>query len=206
MIVQIAVGGFDKNFAYVIHDGDFATIVDPSGDVEKILSVIGDKTLTPVSILVTHSHFDHIDGIDAFREEYPVPVYMHKNAKGRVSVHDDIKNLLENRDLVDVGKVSVEVLYTPGHTDDSVCFYNKKENFLITGDTVFVEGCGRVSSRKDASILYESIQRLKNFPDNTNVFPGHDYGSKPHSTIAYENKNNRFFFAKDLETFKKERL
>lgn len=206
MIEQIAVGGFDKNFAYIIHDGEFASVVDPSGDVEKILKVIGDKTLTPVSILVTHSHFDHIDGIDALREEYPVPVYMHKNAKGRVSVHDDIINLVDESDVVDVGKISMEVMHTPGHIDDSVCYYIKKENSLISGDTLFVEGCGRVNSESDAEILYESLQRLKKFPDDTKVFPGHDYGSKPHSTIKHEKKKNRFFLAKDLDAFKKKRL
>jgi hydroxyacylglutathione hydrolase len=206
MIEQIAVGGFDKNFAYVIHDGEFAAVVDPSGDVEKILNVIGDKTLTPVSIMVTHSHFDHIDGIDAFRNEFPVPVYMHKNARGRVSVHYDITNLLEDGDTIDVGKVSVKVLYTPGHIDDAVCFYVKKENSLISGDTLFVEGCGRVNSEEDAETLYESLQRLKELPDDTKVFPGHDYGSKSHSTIKHEKKNNRFFLAKNLEEFKKERL
>jgi hydroxyacylglutathione hydrolase len=206
MVEQIAVGGFDKNFAYIIHDGEFAAVVDPSGNVEKIFSVIGGKTLTPVSIFVTHSHFDHIDGIDAFREEYPVPVYMHKNAKGRVSVHEDITHLLKNGDFIDVGKVSVEVFYTPGHTDDAVCYYIKKEGCLISGDTLFVEGCGRVGNEEDAEILYESLQRLKKLPDNTKVYPGHDYGSKPHSTIAHEKKNNRFFIANDFDEFKEERL
>ena len=206
MVEQIAVGGFDKNFAYIIHDGEECAAVDPSGDVEKMLKVIRKKNLRPVGILVTHTHFDHIDGIDEFRKSYPVPIYMHKNAKERVKAHDDIKKIVKEGDEIDVGTIKVQVMYTPGHIDDAVCFYLKKENALISGDTLFVEGCGRVNSEADAEALYKSLQRLKELPDDTEVFPGHDYGSMPHSTIAHEKEKNRFFLAENLEAFKKERL
>jgi len=206
MIEQISIGGFDKNFAYIIHDGKERAVVDPSGDVEKILSVIEKKKLRPTAILVTHTHFDHIDGIDVFRKSYPVPIYMHKNARERVNAHNSIKRTLEEGDEIRIGTLVARVLYTPGHIDDALCFYLEKENALISGDTLFVEGCGRVGSEADAEALYESLQRLKELPDNTQVFPGHDYGSMPHSTIRHEKEKNRFFLAGNLEEFKKERL
>jgi len=206
VIEQIKVGGFDKNFAYIIHDGEECAVVDPSGDVGKISAFIEKKALRPVAILITHTHFDHIDGIDVFRKTHPVPIYMHTNARKRVKAHDDIKRIVKDGDEVKIGALSIQVLHTPGHINDAVCYYIEKEGALISGDTLFVEGCGRVDSEADAEVLYESLQRLKELPDETEVFPGHDYGSKPHSTIAHEKRKNRFFLAENLENFKKERL
>jgi len=206
MVEQISVGGFDSNFSYIIHDGKECAVVDPSGDVRNILAVIEKKQLRPIAILITHTHFDHIDGIDAFRKIHPAPLYMHKRAVSRVHTHDSIKRAVQEGDEIQIGGVTVRVVYTPGHIDDAVCYYIEKEGALISGDTLFVEGCGRVGSEADAEVLYENLQRLKELPDETEVFPGHDYGSMPHSTIAHEKKKNRFFLAENLEAFKKERL
>lgn len=210
MIEQIAVGGFDKNLSYIVHDGTSAAVVDPSGDIENVLSVIREKNLTLVSVLVTHTHFDHIEKLDAFLQTYPVPVYAHRDARERIK-GTDIEPL-EEGSTVSVGNVILSVLHTPGHIDDAVCFLLGAEHAhdgipkLITGDTLFVEGCGRVQSEHDAEVIYESLMRLKELPDETEVFPGHDYGSKPRSTIGWEKEHNRFFLAPDLEAFKKERL
>jgi len=204
MIEQIAVKGYDDNFSYVVHDGSVAAVVDPSGDIEKVFACIGEKNLKPVAVFITHSHFDHHDKIKECLVRYPVPVYAHSKAKSSIQADNVIG--IEEGSVIEVGSVSVKVFYTPGHNDDSVCFYIPEEKVLITGDTLFVEGCGRVSGERDAEIIYKSLERIKALPDDTQVFPGHDYGSKPSSTIAWEKEHNRFFLAKNLEEFKAERL
>lgn len=205
MIEQIAVHGYDDNFSYVLHDGEKAAIVDPSGDIEKVFVVIEKKQLQPVAILITHSHFDHVDKLDEALEKYDVPVYMHKDAHARIRTFAEVRTV-DEKDTIEIGTMRVQVLHTPGHISDALCFYIPNERILITGDTLFVEGCGRVGNERDAETLYESLGRLAALPGETQVFPGHDYGSTPHSSIAREKEHNRFLLADGLVAFKKERL
>ena len=164
-------------------------------------------------ILLTHSHFDHVEGVKTFTQKYKIPVYMHMNARGRVKVQQEHERYVNDGDTILVGKLEVGVIHTPGHIDDSVCYFiSAKQEAdgipkLITGDTLFVEGCGRAdfpgSSVKD---LYNSLERLKRLPEQTLVYPGHDYGSKPVSDIASEKKHNKYFLCKSFEEFKTKRM
>lgn len=210
MIEQIAVGGLDDNFSYVIHDGEVAAIVDPSGDIEKVFAVIDTHALKVNAVLLTHSHHDHHDRLASCLEKYDVPVYAHSDAKDRIGEVSEFRAVSDG-DIIAVGELELHVLHTPGHISDAVCLYVDATAGdgiprLITGDTLFVEGCGRVWSEEGAEEIYQSLQRLMKLPDETKIFPGHDYGSKPVSTISWEKEHNRFFLAKNLEDFKKERL
>lgn len=210
-IIQIQVGGFDKNFSYLIVDQTTkqAALVDPCGDIERVFQIIEEQSLALTAVLITHTHFDHIEEIDRVVETDHVPVYVHRKAEGKLHV-PEVRYVNEG-DTITIGNGSVEVLYTPGHLDDSVCYYIHKEYAhdgvpkLITGDTLFVEGCGRTTP-SDVHDLYESLRRLAQLPDDTEVYSGHDYGSQEISTIEREKRVNKYLLATDLASFKAVRL
>lgn len=210
--MQIAVGGYDKNFSYLIYDEDsnHAVIVDPSGDTDAILSSLEELRLDLVGILVTHTHHDHIDKLDEILQSYSVPVYVHEMGLHKIMSQSPVYKV-RNRETLLLGSNQITVLYTPGHSEDSVCFYIDSENSaggipkVLSGDTLFVEGCGR-TDKNNVQSLYNSLICLKALPDETEVYPGHDYGSKAVSTIGFEKEHNKYMIAKDFDTFKKIRL
>lgn len=206
MIKQIGIRGFDKNFSYFIHDGENKeiAIVDP-GDADQLIAEINISGWIPKIILLTHSHFDHYEGLEGLLNEFKIPVYMHKNAIAKVNLANGIVKTLDEGDEIKIGNLIVKVLYTPGHTDDSICFYENKR--LITGDTLFVEACGRADfENSNVEDLYNSLERIKSLGDDVEIYSGHDYGSKPISTIAWEKIHNKYLKAKTLEEFKGFRL
>lgn len=209
---QIAVGGYDANFAYLISDDKtkHALVVDPSGDLEAILAVADQAELDIVGILITHTHPDHIDQLAELLRLYAVPVYVQEVGTDTIISPGPIIALHDN-DTVPLGPYSIKVIHTPGHIDDAVCFYIEETEArdgipkLISGDTLFVEGCGRTNERR-VKDLYESLQELKHLPEGTVVYPGHDYGSKPQSTIGHEKQHNQYMTAKNFTEFKDRRL
>lgn len=215
MIIQLSVGGFDNNFSYFVSDGvsKEIVVVDPAGDMEDMLAEIHAHKFQPSAILLTHSHFDHVEGVDMLIQKYKIPVYMHMNARGRVEVPEGLERYGGDGDTILVGKLTIEIMHTPGHIDDSVCYFiSAKQEAdgvpkLLTGDTLFVEGCGRADlphgSVKD---LYSSLKRLKKLPDETLIYSGHDYGSKPISSIAFEKEYNKYFLCRSFEEFKAKRM
>lgn len=212
-ITQIQVEGFDKNFSYLIIDGKTknAALVDPCGKIERVFSELEKKEFDLVMIFVTHSHFDHHDKMDVALSKYEVPVYMHKNAKGRIDVPEALAKYVEHNDTIPFGDSAVTIFHTPGHLDDSICFYVPKEEAgdsvpkLVTGDTLFVEGCGRTTSA-NVQDLYDSLIFIQTLPNETEIYVGHDYGSVPVSTIGREKKVNKYLLAKDFEEFRSIRL
>jgi hydroxyacylglutathione hydrolase len=210
LITQIAIRGFDDNFSYFVSDGEGKEIgiVDP-GDIDTLEERIQSQGWIPLLIMLTHSHFDHVQGVVPLVEKYGIPLYMHKNAVGMLETGGAEIVLLEDGDEFAIGKARMQVLHTPGHIDNAVCFLLDGDvgADLITGDTVFVEGCGRANmAGSDVRELYESIQRIKKLPDDTKIYPGHDYGSKPVSDIAWEKAHNKYFLAGDFEEFRAMRM
>lgn len=215
MIRQILIDDFGKdNFSYFISKQENAevAIVDPS-NFAHVETVIQEQLLEPKMILLTHSHFDHVAGVKELIDKYGLPVYIHKNGETRLDIAEDFVVTFEDGEKITLGELEIKVIYTPGHIDDSVCYYIDEKNAddavakLFTGDTVFVEGCGRAdlegSNVKD---LFESLKKIKRLPDNTEIYPGHDYGSKNTSDIAWEKKHNKYFRCKNLEEFIKIRI
>ncbi len=208
MIQQIHVGGFDDNFSYFIEDSDSKNIaiVDPS-NVKLLEAEISKNFFSPKMILLTHSHFDHTEGVAELVKKLAIPVYMHENARGRVNILDEMAVYIKGGGKIKLEDIFIDVIDTPGHIDDAVCFYLKKDKALLTGDTVFVEGCGRADLEfSNVEDLFKSLQKIKKLPDDTKIFPGHDYGKKPWSTIKDEKKNNPYFKVKTLDDFIKLRL
>lgn len=210
-VFQSSVGGYDDNFSYLVVDTDTksAFIVDPSGDLGEILGLLDTQSLTLVGVLLTHTHHDHYDQLEVILEEFSVPVYTHELGSKKISTEHAVS--LHDGDEVQLGACTLEVLHTPGHIDDAVCYYAASDQTVdgipkvVTGDTLFVEKCGRTNA-EGVHALYDSLQRLMTLPAETEVYPGHDYGSKPVSTIAHEKANNRYILANDYEEFKQLRL
>lgn len=178
--IQLPVGGFDGNFSYVLKNRGQAAVIDPTGDLEMILGALA--ALEPRFILITHGHRDHVEQLANLRSRFDIPALRFEN--------------LKDGELIPLGDGKVQALFTPGHSPDGVCYL--AGNALFTGDTLFVDyiGFGKVDE------LYESLKRLRGLPDDTLVYPGHDYGRAPYSTIGAEKRGNPFFREQTLAEFR----
>lgn len=211
MIQQIPIGGFDNNFSYFIGDGASPkiAIVDPA-NVDHLLSEIQEASLEPSMILLTHSHHDHVEGVKSLVERFGIPVYMHSYARARVEVQEGFVVEIDDGEKLRIGGLEIKIMYTPGHIDDAVCYLIEEGEGapgVITGDTLFVEGCGRADF-EDSNVedLWKSLQKIIKLGDEVKIYPGHDYGSMPVSTVGWEKENNKYLRCRDFTEFKKLRL
>ena len=199
-IMQIHASEMD-NFSYLIYCQETlrGAAIDPSMRPELLLKEIDNRGIKLDLLLNTHGHADHIAGNAVILE--------HTGAK--LAAHPvDITNpdiVLAEGTRLELGKGIIDVMHTPGHTPGSVIF--KFDHQIVTGDTLFVSRCGRADlPGSDVVALYDSLQRLKKLPEDTVVYPGHDYGPTATSTIGWELKNNDYFKCPDLQSFTKLRL
>jgi glyoxylase-like metal-dependent hydrolase (beta-lactamase superfamily II) len=199
-IVQIPVAGAD-NFSYLVicPQSGKALGVDPGISPESMLTVIRERELTLEVLANTHGHGDHIAGNGE--------VLRVTGAKLAASLIDvpGAETALNEGSQLKIGSIMVDVLHTPGHTPGGLVF--NPPGALITGDTLFVTRCGRADfPGSDPEAMYHSLMRLAAYPPDTKVFPGHDYGPRPHSTIGYEREHNEYLKCPDLESFIKLRM
>ena len=205
-----------QNFVYLV--GSERTrevvIVDPAWAIDELLRHIEAKNLTPVAALVTHYHPDHIggtmmghriEGLAELLERRGMPVYVHrKEADGvrkltGLSESDLVR--VDSGDTLAVGDVQIRFLHTPGHTPGSQCFL--VDNKLVSGDTLFVRGCGRVDlPGSDPDQMFESMLRLAQLPDDTVLYPGHNYAEEPYSTLEKEKAENPYLRVPTLEMWR----
>jgi glyoxylase-like metal-dependent hydrolase (beta-lactamase superfamily II) len=192
---QIDAGG-DRNFSYLIGDeaSRLCAVVDPGYDTSKLEARVNALGLKVGYVLNTHTHHDHVAGNDVFHHG-DVQLAAYKDAQ----VNPDIK--LDHGDTIQVGNVTVQALFTPGHYLDSMCFLAGDK--LMTGDTLFVGCIGGSSSRGSSSenqfhSLFEIILKLD---DAIEVCPGHDYGDRPISSIGHERANNPFLQRTNFDDF-----
>lgn len=212
-IQQYAVGGFDENFSYLIYDTKSAeaVVIDPTGDLAALHATVTEKQLTVTGMYLTHTHHDHFDKLDEIIAAYgTLPIYVYQTGAEVVGTYDTIITLEDHQTLT-LGSGRIQVLYTPGHTDDGVCYFIAAEHSadgtpqVITGDTLFVGGCGRTTPHR-VKDLYESLAELRLLPDNTLVYPGHDYGETATSTMEHERKHNKYYLAENFNAFRDLRL
>lgn len=200
---QIPVGQM-QNFSYLIGDeaSKEAAVVDPAWENGKILELARKEDLNIKFILVTHSHYDHIDGVKGVVDATDAAVYVHSDDSLEIEKLNIEKiKKIKNNEIIEIGKMKIKVLHTPGHSPGSVCYL--LDNKIVTGDMLFVEGIGRIDlPGGDIEKMFNSLQKLKELDGKIEVYPGHDYGSRKSSTIAYEKKNNAYMKASKEEFFR----
>ena len=206
------------NFVYLIGDEEqrACMVIDPAWDIRGILDVVDKDEMTLAGALVTHYHPDHIggnifghdiSGLGELLSQRPVKVYVNELESEGVKFVSGISDsdIVKQRggDEIEIGNTKVKLLHTPGHTPGSQCFL--AEGALVSGDTLFIGGCGRVDlpGGNSEQLYYSLTQILGKLPEETLLYPGHDYSSKPVSTIADENRENYYMKMPSLESWKR---
>lgn len=199
-VVQLEVGPM-ANFSYIIADetNREVAIVDPSWDLEKTYTILENNKWRALMIINTHNHFDHVIGNEQIASRTGAQIVQHQDSswEGKhVSVSDGEQIVL--------GDTVIKVLHTPGHSKESISLLVNDE-FIFTGDTLFVGGCGRVDlAGGDPNDMYDSLyNKVRQLNEELIVYPGHNYGSSPWSTIAKEKKNNPALQFRSREGFTK---
>lgn len=186
------------NFSYIIADSSTkeAAIVDSSYNADELIHILQTENLTLKYIINTHGHPDHTTGNYELRSSLGGKIIAHGCSRTRSDV------AVEGGETLKIGNIKIEVLYTPGHTTDGICLL-VDDTKLLTGDTLFVGECGRVDlPGGSAAKLYDSLFNiLLKLDDRIEVYPGHDYGTKPFSTIGEERQSNYVLKPRSLEEF-----
>jgi len=197
MIVrQISVGPM-RNFAYLLMDEESkeAMAIDSGWETEPIVKAAREEGARVKYVVATHGHFDHVETVGELAKRFGAKVVAHESSelKPDLSVKDGDSLLL--------GKSAVEVIYTPGHTEDSICLFDGRN--LFTGDTLFIGNCGRTDLPGGSTEkLFESLHGpIMTLPPETMIYAGHDYGDVPFRSLGDESRTNPTLLARNLREF-----
>jgi hydroxyacylglutathione hydrolase len=198
--------------------GDKATrevvVIDPAWDIEGLLNFVDERDYTLKGALVTHYHPDHcggsfghnvVEGVAALLERHALPIYANEHEVAGVQKvtgvsKTDLKSV-SSGDKLAVGDIDIEFLHTPGHTPGSQCF--RVKHTLISGDTLFIDGCGRVDlPGSNSEDMFNSLRKLAELPDETILLPGHNYSAVAHATMGDTKRTNAYMRINNLESWK----
>ena len=206
-IDRLVLGAYETN-CYVLRGSEAAKdclIVDAGLGADKLIKFLQEDKLNPVSIILTHGHIDHIEGVAALRAEFPdIKVYIHKldaemltepytNLSAMTGAPFSVEPadfLLDEQSIIEHDDIKLSVLHTPGHTPGGICLYSEKEGIVFSDDALFADSIGRTDF-PDGNMeqLLQSIrEKLFTLPDETRVYSGHG----PMTTIAHEKEYNPF--------------
>lgn len=187
--VQMKFVGETNCYIIVDETQKKAMVIDPAGEVPKIIEILNTLGAELVYIYLTHCHADHINGVNELKKEKGGKVLIHR--KGRENLENRVPvlaeyiglppiyvkedSIVDDDDILHVGDLELRVIYTPGHTDDGTSLYCEKEEMLFSGDTLFKGAWGRVDlpTSDFDSIMNSIIKKLLILPENTIVYPGH---------------------------------
>ena len=199
MIVKQLKVGTMQNFVYLLADeaSREAIAIDSGWETEPIARAAKGESMRVKYVVATHQHFDHTSTLNRLADELGAKSVVHENSP----VEHDIA--VKDGDFLRIGQGNVQVIHTPGHTEDSICLYDGEN--LFTGDTLFIGNCGRTdlpggSMEKMFRSLHGVILRL---PPQTVVYPGHDYGDVPYRKLGEEARLNPVLAAKGYDEFLK---
>jgi len=183
-----------ENFVYLISDtkSKRAAVVDPAWDIPTVLAKAKQRGVTITDILLTHSHHDHINGIEQVLAKFDAQLHLSRAEADFWGRHLDLPTLHHGGDVIDLGETQIQLLHTPGHTPGSACY--RLGNEVITGDTMFVFGCGRCDLHGgDPEVMFDTLARMgRELPASARILPGHNYSVTPSSTMAEQIEGNPF--------------
>lgn len=201
---KLVVGSLATN-CYIVSNENTkeAIIIDPGAQPERIMNKIKEEQFLVKAILLTHGHIDHIQAVNALKEEYGVDIYIGEQEADLVK--DTQKNLsmmfgtpyvtkpdclVKEGDILSIAGFTIKVLFTPGHTKGGVCYYFEPEEALFSGDTIFQASVGRSDfPTGSARTLSDSIkEKIFTLPDDVQIFPGHGDST----VVSYERHYNMF--------------
>lgn len=204
------------NFVYLIGDPATRTaaVVDPAWDVDQIIELAAADGYRIERILITHYHPDHlggelfghkIQGTAELLNRVKAKVHLHKHeaagAKQVAGLSDSDIEKMDSGDTIKLGELEIKFIHTPGHTPGSQCFL--VEGNLVSGDTLFVNSCGRVDlPGSDPEQMYYSLNHtLRNLDDATMVYPGHAYSPEASTTIGAQKRTNQYMRFASVDEF-----
>ena len=203
MKIKTFLGGFDKNLSYLVwcESTRIAAIIDASTEIIEILECIETNYLILEKIFITHTHFDHIKYLKDITDQFP-QVEICGYLYSEVDFGEKYRGL-NHHEIVSIGMEMITVLHTPGHYPDSVCFWNKKDDCLFTGDTIFVGRTGRtIGAKSNISHLYNSVyDNILILPQRTIIYSGHHYGYKKSITLKENISLSSFFQCRSEDEF-----
>ena len=176
------------NYSYIIHDqsNNYACVIDPS-EAEPIINFVKKNNLKLKYILNTHHHYDHVGGNERLKKEFGSKIIGFKGDKHRIPLID-IE--LEDQEIWTSNNFETKIFHIPGHTSGHICFHFYKNNFLFTGDTLFSLGCGRIFEGT-YNEMFNSLKVIKNLPEDTLIYCGHEYTKKnAEFCLKYDPNNN----------------
>jgi len=191
-----------ENFVYLIEDhaSKRAAVVDPAWDVGAIIERAKKDDVIITDILLTHSHNDHINGINEVLDNHDAQLHLLKEEAQFWDNELEHPSLHHGGDTIHLGETEIKILHTPGHTPGSACYQINDD--LITGDTMFVFGCGRCDMHGgDPNIMHDTLKKLGQLPACTCIHPGHNYADKTTSTIQEQVEGNPFMHFDKVEEF-----
>jgi glyoxylase-like metal-dependent hydrolase (beta-lactamase superfamily II) len=203
------------NFVYLVADrsAGACVLVDPAWDVQGLLDTVAAGKLELTGAIATHGHWDHvggrygsmeIEGVAQVAKQARVPIWAHELERERLlatGVAAASLRLVRDDDRLALGSGEIRFLHTPGHTPGSQCL--EVGGAVITGDTLFVDECGRVDlAGSDPDAMFASLGKLAELPAGTVVFPGHDYGPTPSATVGDQRRTNPALRARTLEEWR----
>ena len=215
IIEQIEIGPM-QNFAYIVGSRETreVAVIDPAWDIDSLVNHIDERGYKLTAALITHYHPDHcggsmrgnnIEGVAELIAKKGVKVYAHcdecAGLKKVTGLSDSDIVRVNSGDKLAVGDVEVEFLHTPGHTPGSQCFRIKRT--LVSGDTLFINGCGRVDlPGSNSEQMFQSLGKLSELPDDTLLLPGHNYAHIPNATMGETKRINTYMRVKEIETWR----
>jgi glyoxylase-like metal-dependent hydrolase (beta-lactamase superfamily II) len=172
-IIRMELGPWGTN-AYIVvcqATGD-SLLVDAPGEADKAIEQLAGTS--PKYMVLTHNHIDHIGALEELKSKLKIPIAAHPADASRLALKPDME--LKDSDTIQVGRLNIKVLHTPGHTPGSLCFLLRK--YLISGDTIFPGGPGKTGTPDDFKQIVKSIEtKLFILPDDTQIYPGHGEGT-----------------------------